>query len=111
MTVEDRARLEEASRWLVLQKHFPNLFPAYIAIAAKEKSGFRWIDALEQAGIDLAAFRAKAKADSALAAEHWQLLDTLGIAGPVVLFLNNREVVPLRSKADLKKLLEMVSGR
>ena len=111
LSVEDRARLDEASRWLVVQKYFPNSLSTYIASAAKGKSGSQWIDAIELAGIDLAAFREKQKGDSDLATEHWKLLDILGIAGPVVLFLNNREVVPLRSKADLKKLLEMVRGR
>ncbi|MBD3243187.1 MAG: hypothetical protein GF331_21540 [Chitinivibrionales bacterium] len=103
---EDRLRLEEAQRWLLLDSLYNDAFPTYLQEYAKRPGSSYWFRALGAAGVDLDAFMGHIEADTQSLARGWRLVHELGIRTPVALLLDNRRLVRVDDPRTLGALLQ-----
>ncbi len=105
-SAEERFRAEEAQRWLVLKKHFPEAYHAYLAGYAARPGSSYWTSSLKEAGIDIETFTNVAERDSTLLTQAWELRRQLEIRTPVAMLVDNRRVVALESPRQLARALK-----
>jgi hypothetical protein len=106
--VEDRVRSEEALRWLVMDSLFRKQYPVYVAASLQEPGSSYWFKHLGEIGIAQETFLRQLPLCAALLQAHWRLLANLGIREPVTALLDNRQIVVVKSEADLAGVLEIV---
>ncbi len=104
---EEKVRIEEALRWLVIQREYGNnTFITYVSSYSFTQDQSYWQPLIKKIGISLHEFnKANAKGKSLLPA-HRNLIDDLGILGPVELLVNNQEVIPIKNKGYLESILQ-----
>jgi hypothetical protein len=108
LAAEEKFRQEEALRWLVLRERYPFAFESYIADYARRPPFSYWFESVEQLKVPLKEFGVMVNADAAKLGDHWKLLQELDIREPVVLLVDNREVVPVANQADLRNMLARI---
>jgi protein-disulfide isomerase len=106
------AEIEESARTLAVQQLAPDKLYAYLLERGKKRGSSYWDAPLRAVGLDPAAIRALAEQPAgdiakALYAEA-DLLKSLDAAGEIVLLAENCELVPIRSRRDLRDVLERV---
>jgi hypothetical protein len=104
--VEEKARSEEALRWLVLDSLFRSRYAGYLVATMKDPGSSYWFRHLAEIGLSQDTFMLRLQSYRGLLQAHWRLLTSLGIKEPVTMLLENRQIVVLRSEADLARTLE-----
>lgn len=102
---EDRLRLEEAQRWLLLARDHPEQYPDYLSAYAESPGSSYWNRALKRSGVDVDQFMAAVQNDSVSLMEAWRLLQDVGVHVPVAVLLDNRRLVRVETPAELVRVL------
>jgi len=104
------SEIEENIRQLVVKKHFPEKYYDYIVERAKEVGSSYWEDAALAVGLDPASIKklARSKEGESLLEAEYELVKELQIGGEFVFFVNNQEVIYLRNRGELERLLEKI---
>jgi 5''-nucleotidase/2'',3''-cyclic phosphodiesterase and related esterases len=105
---EDQLRRDEAERWLLLLEKYDAEYGAYLAAYLRKNAASYWFLTMRDLGVNVDDFVKNIKSDPKRLIRHWTLLGELGIAGPVEVLINNREVVPVKSPKDLGDILERI---
>ncbi|MBE7465241.1 MAG: hypothetical protein HS116_17320 [Planctomycetes bacterium] len=110
-----RAELEDAALAQAVLQLEPEKHPAYLLARGKHRGSLYWDRALREAGLDPEAVRKRAEGPSeevlkALQAEA-DLLAALETGGEIVLLGENCELLPVRSRSDLRDWLERIGKR
>jgi len=107
LSPEEALRQEEALRWLVLQKFYPDRFGPYLSLFCARKTMSYWFTDCQKLGIDVDAFVKKVQAEGQASLHvYWGELSPLGMKGPVEVLINNREVAAVKSPKELADLLQ-----
>jgi hypothetical protein len=109
------AEVEEAARAAAVRKLYPEKLNAYFIERGKKRGSGWWDAPLKAVGIDPAKIRELSEGPSdeiakALGAEA-DFLKSLEAGGEIVLLAENCEVVPIRSRKDLREILEKISAK
>jgi hypothetical protein len=113
-TIDEKVRLEEAQRWLVMDSLHRQAFTRYLSYWVQDPGSSYWFINLSACGIAQDIFIREIGAQTERMSGHFRLLDTLGIKEPVTLLIENREVVVIRNQAELagvSDLLKKNSGK
>jgi len=109
------AEIEEAARALAVRKLAPGRLHAYLLERGKKRGSSYWDVALQAAGLDPAQVRALAEkpADDIRAALYAEadLLKSLDAGGEIVLLAENCELIPVRSRRDLREVFERIGPK
>lgn len=107
--------VEEAARALAVKKIAPEKFQAYLLERGKRRAGSYWDVPLRTLGIDAAQVRALAEEPSGeiVRMMHAEagLLKSLDAGGEIVVLAENCELLPVRSRADLRSILDRLRER
>jgi hypothetical protein len=106
LSSEDQLRRDEAQRWLLLGEKYDAKYSAYLTEYLKKNAPSYWFLTVRDLGVNVDDFVKKIKADSQRLQNLWAELSELGIAGPVEAFIDNREVVPIKSPKELGEVLD-----
>jgi len=104
-SAEERFRAEEAQRWLLLRKHFPEAYRTYLASYAKRPGSTYWTTSLAEAGVDIEDFTRIAEQDTSALDDAWRLLRELDIRTPVMMLVDNRHLMPVDNLRQLTRAL------
>ncbi|MCY3019635.1 MAG: hypothetical protein NTW87_11475 [Planctomycetota bacterium] len=109
------AEIEEAARAMAVRKLAPGKFNAYLLERGKQRGSSYWDAPLKAVGIDPAKVRelAEKPSDEVLQALYAEadLLQSLNAGGEIVLLAENCELIPIRSRRDLRDVLERIGPR
>ncbi len=108
---EERFRQEESKRWLLIDRMSKEKFRGYLKEYVENPGSSYWFSFCRKAGLDPDTIAAWALRDSFSLEEQWKLLRNLSIKEPLVLFLNNREIVTAGSLQELKSVLSSYTRR
>ena len=109
------AEVEEAARAMAVRKLAPEKLAAYLLLRGKRRGSSYWDAPLKESGVDPAAVRALAEPATdeifkSLCAEA-ELLESLETRGEIVVLAENCEIVPVKSRNDLRHILERVGQK
>jgi hypothetical protein len=102
---EESFRQEEALRWLVMNKYFNGAQKQYLKEYGKIPGNSYWFTILQKINIPADTFVSQLRANSDIIQKQWELLDELTIKEPVVIFLNNQEILGVNSERELIQFL------
>jgi hypothetical protein len=109
------AELEEAARAAVVKKLWPEKFNEYLLERGKKRGSSYWDSALKTIGVDPEVVRKEAEgpSDATLRALHAEadLLKSLDAGGDITLLAENCELIAIRSRQDLRDILNKVAQR
>lgn len=108
LSSEDQLRRDEAERWLLLDEKYSAEYGAYLSAYLRKNASSYWFLTMKELGINVDDFVKNIKSGPERLVRHWVLLSELGIAGPVEVLINNREVAPVKSPKDLGDVLERI---
>jgi hypothetical protein len=108
ISAEDRLTREEAQRWLLLSERYPDKYGAYLESFVKRNDTSYWFLSLTNLKIDVDDFVKRVKADGSRTLALWKTMMELGLAGPVEIVINNREIVRVKSQKDLAELFDRI---
>ncbi|HEY3319629.1 MAG TPA: hypothetical protein VGP72_04045 [Planctomycetota bacterium] len=106
------AEVEEAARAMAIRTLHPEKLNAYLLERGKRRGSSYWDTSMKTVGLDPMEIRTMAEQPagevfSALQAEA-DLLKSLDAGGDIVLLAENCELVPIRSRKDLRETLEKI---
>lgn len=99
-------RMEEAQRWLLMNKLFENSYFKYLDEYRKTPGSSFWPDLCKRAAIETDSLMTKLKSDTTELKEHWKLLQNISIKDPLVILVDNRELVTIRNEKELERYLQ-----
>lgn len=106
---EEKFRQEEALRWLELDKTFNKKYHTYLNEYSKNPATSFWQSSIKKAGILLDSFITNTKRDSLLLTNHWgKLQEMMLLNDPVILLINNNELITVKDERDLARKLKKV---
>ncbi|HYG76028.1 MAG TPA: hypothetical protein VEK08_13570 [Planctomycetota bacterium] len=107
--------IEEAVRALVIKKLYPDKFNAYLLERGKRRGSSYWDVPLKALGMDVEKIRTLSEkpGDDIMKPLYARadLLKSLESGGDIVLLAENCELVPIRSRKDLREVLERISPK
>ena len=109
------AEVEEAARALAVKKLYPEKLNAYYLERGKKRGGGWWDVPLKAVGVDPAKIRELAEGPADEIAKQLEaeanFLKSLESGGEIILLAENCELVPIRSRKDLRDILEKISAK
>lgn len=109
---EEKIRNEEALRWLVLQEYYgKEKYSAYLKFYITKPESSQWISALKKIKVKKEEFVKKIVKKNDLLKNLFNELRELSIDEPVVLLVENREIIPIRNPVHLEEILKKVKKR
>ncbi len=109
------AEVEESARALAVKKLYPEKFNAYLIERGKKRGSGWWDAPLKAIGVDPAKIREISEGPSDEIAKELEadanFLKSLETGGEIVLLAENCELVPIRSRKDLRDILEKISAK
>ena len=112
---EGLAELEEAARAAAVRKLAPDKLNAYLLERGKKRGSSYWDQALQAVGLDPARVRelAQKPAPEILRTLHAEadFLKSLEASGEIVLLAENCELIPIRSRRDLREVFERIGPK
>lgn len=106
---QEKFRHQEAMRWLLLGKEY-QIFVQYLREYIKDPPDSYWFTSLKKTGIDIDSLAEVAKKDTEVLTNHKAFLDELLVTGPVMVMVDNRELVAVRNSQDLQQVLDSRVG-
>ncbi|NLD98369.1 MAG: hypothetical protein GX640_00715, partial [Fibrobacter sp.] len=97
----EKFRIEEAGRWLLLNNYFKSKFIHYLIEYSKNPGSSYFNRICRNVGIDADSLSEIAAKETRILQNHWNLLNELNITEPVVLMINNREKIVIKSEKEL----------
>lgn len=110
-TPEEVVRQEESHRWLVFNKYFKSYFPSYLTSFKKNPGSSYWFLILDDLGLSTKTFIEKRDSERNALKDQFSVINSLDIREPVILLINNRELIPVGNQAKLSDLLNKMLGK
>ncbi|MBD3347358.1 MAG: hypothetical protein GF401_20060 [Chitinivibrionales bacterium] len=104
-----RIRNEEADRWLLIARAYPEEFAAYLDEYAKSPGSTYWFRFLDKAGIPSKKMIDKLTRPADRLHKHWESISPLNIREPVIILKDNRELIGVGNVQELKRLCSDLS--
>ncbi len=109
---EEKIRQEEALRWLVLLKYYGiKKYSSYLNSYLTKPGSSQWFSSLKKIKVNVDGFVKKTGKNHDLLKELLNEIRELGIDEPVVLLVDNREVIPIRNPSYFEEILKKVKKR
>ena len=97
---------EEALRWITFLEKYPKKYYGYLELFSKRDNVSYWFKDLKKLKINIDIFISELNNISQKSKKYYDEINELGINGPIEVFLNNREVVVIKNKKELREILE-----
>jgi hypothetical protein len=104
---EEGFRQEEALRWLIMGKYFPDKYSKYLQEYAKSPGSSYWFKILDKIGLPADSFVTVLRSNSDLLFSQWKQLLSLSVREPAVVLFDNRELAVAGNKKELEELLSI----
>jgi hypothetical protein len=103
----ERFRQDEAFRWLSIAALNRDSFNAYMLHYSKNPGNSMWPNNVKSAGINPDTISNLLQRDRAdVLQNYYSFLSELGLENPFYILRNNRELIPVKSKEELLKIIE-----
>ncbi len=99
-------RMEEAARWLAVSKLDTQKYLRYLKEYGKSPGSSFWPDICKRAGLNADTVSMHASFEMNEIAGHWELLKQLQVNEPVMLLVENKELVKLHNEKELETFLQ-----
>lgn len=103
---QDWFRMEEANRWLIIEKLKKEKYLRFLNEYSRVPGSSYWADLCSRAGIDPDSVLTGVKSDSTLLVLHWNVLKNLELQEPLMILLNNKELISIRSEKELDQFMQ-----
>lgn len=103
---EEKFRQEESLRWLLLGKE-NGILIKYLDEYVKILPGSYWFKAMEKAGIDVDSLTEIVESDTVTLKNHRYFMEQLSVREPVVMLIDNRELVSVRNQHDIEQVIRI----
>jgi hypothetical protein len=104
----DNLRDEEALRWMVLQKYYPDVFKHYLRAYQKNPGSTYWFETLQKQHISLDEFVTTVRKSISMLDELRKNIALFEIQSPLVLVYQNRELIPVSNEEELERFLSII---
>ncbi|HEX3019151.1 MAG TPA: hypothetical protein VHP36_02570 [Chitinispirillaceae bacterium] len=99
-------RMEETARWLSIGKLNPDRYLQFLREYGKSPGSSFWPQICNRAGINADSISLYAQSETRMLTQHWEFLKSIPIKDPVVILINNKELVTIHSEKEFETFLQ-----
>lgn len=103
---EEWFRTEEAARWLSLHQLNEEKYSRYLTEYSKAPGSSYWPELCRKSGIDIDSLSMYTLSDKTKLVQHWNLLKSISIQEPLVILVDNKEMITIRSEKEFELFLQ-----
>lgn len=104
-------RMEEATRWLAISKLSAEKYRHFLKEYSLSPGTSFWQDVCRKAGLNTDSISTYAKSGMSGIGKYWESLSNMRISEPVVLLIDNRELVEIHNEKELELFLSQRKNR
>ncbi len=108
ISAEESIRHEEALRWLMIQKEFPEKYLEYLVLYCNRKNMSYWFTDCQKIGIPVDLLVQKIQQNPKELLSYWEETKNFGMLEPVEILWENREVIAVKNPKEFMDDLKMI---